>query len=70
MQELEKVEYPKPEAEFIYDSFNWFAKQHPWVTGHNIAPKSIVRDMYERGASFNEYVKEYGLQRSAGRRPR
>src|SRR5690606_21760545 len=31
MEELEKVEHPKPEADFIYETFNLFAKHHPWV---------------------------------------
>jgi superfamily II RNA helicase len=65
MKELEKVTYPKPNAEFIYDTFNAFAEKHPWV-GENIRPKSIVRDLYERYMSFAEYVREYGLARSEG----
>ncbi|HEU4581298.1 MAG TPA: DUF3516 domain-containing protein [Polyangiaceae bacterium] len=66
IEELEKIEHPKPEAEFIYETFNTFAKHHPWVTGHDIAPKSIVRDMHERVLSFNDYIKEYGLARAEG----
>ena len=65
MKELERVTYPKPNADFIYDTFNAFAAKHPWV-GENIRPKSIVRDMYERYMSFPEYVREYGLARSEG----
>lgn len=66
MAQLEKVEHPKPEAEFIYTTFNEFAKHHPWVSTHNVAPKSIARDMFELCMSFREYVKEYGLARSEG----
>lgn len=66
MEELAKIEHLKPEAEFIYESFTLFSKHHPWVSGHNIAPKSVVRDMHERAQNFNEYVKEYGLARSEG----
>jgi superfamily II RNA helicase len=66
MEELEKIEHPKPEADFIYETFNLFAKKHPWVTGHDIAPKSIARDMYEQVLSFNDYIKEYGLARAEG----
>lgn len=66
MKALEQVEPVKPEADFIYATFNEFAKYHPWVTGQNIKPKSIARDMYELCASFREYVKEYGLARSEG----
>lgn len=66
MAELEKVSYPKPLADFIYDTFNAFVARHPWVGQENIRPKSVVRDMVERYATFNDYVKEYGLQRSEG----
>ncbi len=65
MKELERVTYPKPNADFIYDTFNAFAAKHPWV-GENIRPKSIVRDLYERYMSFADYVREYGLLRSEG----
>ena len=66
IEELEKIEHPKPEADFIYETFNLFAKKHPWVTGHDIAPKSIARDMYEQVLSFNDYIKEYGIARAEG----
>jgi hypothetical protein len=66
IEELEKIEHPKPEADFIYETFNLFATKHPWVTGHDIAPKSIARDMYEQVLSFNDYIKEYGLARAEG----
>ena len=65
MKELERVTYPKPNAEFIYETFNAFAAKHPWV-GENIRPKSIVRDLYERYMSFPEYIREYGIARSEG----
>jgi len=62
---LEELEYPKPNREFIYESFNVFARAHPWV-GENIRPKSIVREMFETLQTFSGYVKEYGLSRSEG----
>ncbi|MEM6960803.1 MAG: DUF3516 domain-containing protein [Myxococcota bacterium] len=62
---LEKIEHVKPDAEFIYDSFNAFRARNPWV-GQNIRPKSIAREMFEEGMTFREYVKEYGLARSEG----
>ena len=65
MARLEEVTWPKPLADFIYDTFNEFKRKHPWV-GDNIRPKSIARDMLERYMSFNEYIKEYGLERSEG----
>jgi len=64
--ELDKLEYPKPNREFIYDTFNAFAKRHPWVGQDNIRPKAIARDMFEKFQSFPEYVQEYGLERGEG----
>jgi superfamily II RNA helicase len=64
--ELDKMTYPKPNADFIYDTFNDFARRHPWVSVENIRPKSIVREMYEGFFSFNDYITEYGLSRSEG----
>ncbi|MCA9645360.1 MAG: DUF3516 domain-containing protein, partial [Myxococcales bacterium] len=66
MQRLEKVDYPKPEKDFIYGTFDAFAEHHPWVAGFRISPKSIARDMYEQGETFHGYIKTYGLQRAEG----
>ncbi len=66
MEELERVDFPKPSQDFIYGLFDAFRAKHPWVAGENVRPKSIARDMYEKYASFNEYVAEYGLARSEG----
>ena len=66
MEELEKLEYPKPNREFIYSTFNEFAARHPWVGQENIRPKSIVREMFEEFCSFADYIKMYELQRAEG----
>ena len=66
MQELEKLEWPKPLRDFIYATFNEFARKHPWVGEENIRPKSVAREMVETFCSFNDYVRDYGLQRSEG----
>ncbi len=66
MAELEKLEYPKPLREFVYGTFNEFRRQHPWVRGDDVRPKSIAREMVERFMDFNEYVREYELGRAEG----
>lgn len=66
MDELEKLEYPKPNREFIYSTFNAFAARHPWVGQENIQPKSIVREMFESFRSFSDYIHDYELQRAEG----
>ena len=66
MEELEKLEYPKPLRDFVYETFNAFADRHPWVGEENIRPKSIAREMFENFRSFAEYMLDYELQRSEG----
>ena len=66
IEELEKLEYPKPIADFVYSTFNAFADKHPWVGEENIRPKSIAREMFETFRSFSDYVQEYNLERVEG----
>jgi hypothetical protein len=66
MEELEKLEYPKPNREFVYSTFNAFADRHPWVGQENIRPKSIAREMFESFRSFFDYIRDYELQRAEG----
>ncbi len=66
MEELEKLEYPKPNRDFIYSTFNAFAAKHPWVGQENIRPKSIAREMFEEFRSFADIIKTYDLQRAEG----
>jgi superfamily II RNA helicase len=64
--ELETLEWPKPNRDFIYATFNDFAERHPWVGEANVHPKSIAREMFERFCSFDDYVRDLGLERSEG----
>jgi superfamily II RNA helicase len=66
MEELEKLEHPKPNREFVYSTFNAFADKHPWVGQENIRPKSIAREMFENFRSFSDYIRDYELQRAEG----
>ncbi|HEY6077617.1 MAG TPA: DUF3516 domain-containing protein, partial [Polyangiaceae bacterium] len=66
MIELDKVEHPKPNLEFLNESFAAFEQQHPWVSREVLKPKSIAREMLESLQSFSGYIKEYGLSRSEG----
>jgi superfamily II RNA helicase len=66
MEELEKMEHPKPLRDFVYGTFNAFALRHPWVGEENIRPKSIAREMFEGFRSFSDYVQEYDLERAEG----
>jgi superfamily II DNA/RNA helicase len=66
MEELEKLEHPKPNREFVYSTFNAFADRHPWVGQENIRLKSIAREMFESFRSFSDYIRDYELQRAEG----
>jgi len=64
--QLDALEWPKPNRDFIYATFNDFADRHPWVGETNVHPKSIAREMYEGFTAFNDYVRSLGLERSEG----
>jgi Domain of unknown function (DUF3516)/DEAD/DEAH box helicase/Helicase conserved C-terminal domain len=66
MEVLRELEHPKPLADFLYEVFDEYRLRHPWARDHNVSPKSIVRDMYERAMGFSEYVAFYGVARSEG----
>ncbi len=66
MEELEKLEHPKPKPEFFYPLFNEWSDKHPWVGTENIRLKSIAREMFEQFRSFADYIKIYELHRAEG----
>ncbi|SEC11309.1 Superfamily II RNA helicase [Paramicrobacterium humi] len=66
MELLENITWPKPLEELLEQSFETFKASQPWVADFELAPKSVVRDMYERAMSFSEYVRFYQLARSEG----
>jgi superfamily II RNA helicase len=66
MRRAEAVTHPKPEAEFIEESFRLFAERHPWVREEDVRPKSVAREMFEGLRGFRDYVEEYALARSEG----
>ncbi len=63
---VEKITWPMPDAERLYDILDRYAEQRPWIRPEFLRPKSIFRDMFEKYASFGEYVREYGLERAEG----
>jgi len=63
---LEEVTHPTPLADLLEHAYEVYRRGHPWVADHELAPKSVARDLYERGLTFTEYVSFYGLARSEG----
>jgi superfamily II RNA helicase len=66
IRQLEDVTWPKPEAEFIYETFRVFSEAHPWLGESNVRPKSVAREMAEDYRDFVDYVREYAVARSEG----
>ncbi|HEU4348831.1 MAG TPA: DUF3516 domain-containing protein, partial [Actinoplanes sp.] len=66
MELLEGVTHPRPLLELLEDAYETYRRGHPWVADHEIKPKAVARDMYERAMTFTEYVSFYGLSRSEG----
>jgi hypothetical protein len=66
MELLESVTYPQPLADLLGAAYAMYQRGHPWVADHELSPKSVVRDMYEKAMTFVEYVAFYGLSRSEG----
>jgi superfamily II RNA helicase len=66
MELLENVTHPKPLQEMLEAAYETYRRGHPWVADHELRPKAVVRDMFERAMTFTEYVSFYGLSRSEG----
>jgi hypothetical protein len=66
MRLLEEVTYPQPLAETLGPALARYRETHPWVPESALSPKSVVRDMYESGRTFGEFVAFYGVARSEG----
>ena len=66
MELLDDVTWPKPLEELLEAAFEMYAKGHPWASRAVLSPKSVVRDLYERGMTFREHVSHYGLVRAEG----
>jgi superfamily II RNA helicase len=63
---VEEISWPEPLADLLQPAFELYAGGHPWVRDHELSPKSVVRDLWERAMTFTEYVGFYGVARSEG----
>jgi superfamily II RNA helicase len=66
MTKLEGVTWDKPNADFLYSTFNIFAEHHPWVGSDSVRPKSIAREIWQGFLSFEDYVRRYNVARMEG----
>ena len=63
---LEEITYPKPLEEPLRQALSLYRETHPWVLDSDLSPKSVVRDMYEWGRTFTEFIAYYGIARAEG----
>jgi len=66
MAELEKLDYPKPNAALIYGAYDAFAEQNPWLGADAIRPKGVARELFESASDMHGFVIDYKLERSEG----
>jgi hypothetical protein len=66
MQLLDSVTWPQPLAELLGTTYEIYRQRHPWLPEDALSPKAVVREMYEQGMSFTDFVSRYQLARSEG----
>jgi superfamily II RNA helicase len=63
---LDEVTWPQPLAELLEATYEIYRQTHPWLPEDALSPKSVVRELWEQGMTFTEFVCRYQLARSEG----
>ncbi len=63
---LEEVTWPKPLGDWLEPLFETYRQTHGWLSPDALMPKSILREMWEQGMGFTDFVGRYQLARSEG----
>ena len=66
MRLLEEVTWPRPLAELLEATYELYRESHPWLDPEALEPKTVVREMWEQGMGFTDFVGRYQLARSEG----
>ncbi len=66
MRLLDEITWPQPLAELLEATYEIYRTTHPWLPEDALGPKSIVREMYEQGMTFTDFIGRYQLARSEG----
>ncbi len=53
-------------AELLEALYETYRQTHPWLPEDALAPKSVVREMWEKAMGFTDFVGRYQLARSEG----
>ncbi len=63
---IEEITWPEPLGELLEPLFETYRERHPWLSPDALAPKSVVRQMWEQGMGFTDLVSRYQVARSEG----
>ncbi|WP_432479909.1 DEAD/DEAH box helicase [Nocardioides sp. GXQ0305] len=63
---IEDVSWPQPLADLLEPLFETYRETHPWLPEDALEPKSVLREMWESGLGFTDFVARYQLARSEG----
>ncbi len=63
---VEDITWPEPLSDLLEPLFETYRERHPWLAPDALAPKAVVRDMWEQGMGFTELVSRYQVARSEG----
>jgi superfamily II RNA helicase len=66
VERVAEITYPKPLEELLEAAYDTYGRTHPWIRDHELRPKSVARDLYERAMTFGEYIAFYDLSRAEG----
>ncbi|MDO9379283.1 MAG: DUF3516 domain-containing protein [Nocardioidaceae bacterium] len=66
MELLDEVTHPQPLRDVLEAAYEAYKAGHPWVADHELRPKSVAREMWERSMTFAELVSYHQLARSEG----
>ncbi|WP_240044213.1 DUF3516 domain-containing protein, partial [Nocardioides albidus] len=63
---VEDITWPEPLSDLLEPLFETYRERHPWLSPDALAPKSVVREMWEQGMGFTDLVSRYQVARSEG----
>ena len=63
---LDEITWPQPLAELLEPMFETYRETHGWLSPDALEPKSVLREMWEQGMGFSDFVARYQLARSEG----
>lgn len=63
---IEDITHPQPLKDLLEEAYATYAETQPWVKEFDLKPKSVVREMIEKGMTFSDLIATYQLSRAEG----